>query len=111
MFLISTNTEPTTIWPILVPFCFLAIANGAIYPIVVSQALEDFKECSATAAGLLNFLQTMVCFAASGLVSAFAAQGLLTVTTAMFVTGFIALVGFALVVKARRQATFSEQTA
>ncbi|WP_261857049.1 purine nucleoside transporter PunC [Photobacterium sanguinicancri] len=111
MFLISTNTEPTTIWPILIPFCFLAVANGAIYPIVVSQALEDFKNCSATAAGLLNFLQTMICFAASGIVSAFAMHGLLTVTTAMFVAGFLSIIGFAIVVKARRQTVLNEQTA
>lgn len=102
MLLVSVNTEPTTIWPILVPFCFLAVANGAIYPIVISKALEDFKNCSATAAGLLNFLQTMVCFAASGLVSAFAGYGLITVTIAMFSTGILALIGFSLVVKSRR---------
>ncbi|EAR56089.1 Hypothetical transport protein [Photobacterium sp. SKA34] len=102
MFVISTTTTVTTIWPILIPFCFLAVANGAIYPIVISAALSDFKNCSATAAGLLNFMQTMVCFAASGLVSAFAAHGLLTVTTGMFITGFIAIVGFVLVVQARK---------
>ncbi|KHT63601.1 transporter [Photobacterium gaetbulicola] len=105
MFMISLQTEPATIWPILVPFCFLAVANGAIYPLIISKALEDFKDCSATAAGLLNFLQTMVCFAASGLVSAFAMHGLMTVTTAMFITGFVALIGYAFVVKARREAS------
>ncbi|UXI02492.1 purine nucleoside transporter PunC [Photobacterium sp. TY1-4] len=103
MLLIALNTEPTTIWPILGPFCLLAVANGAIYPIVISKALEDFKNCSATAAGLLNFLQTTVCFAASGLVSAFSGYGLYTVTIAMFATGFIALTGYALVVQSRRQ--------
>ncbi|PSV30620.1 purine nucleoside transporter PunC [Photobacterium sp. GB-72] len=103
MFIISVTTTVTTIWPILIPFCFLAVANGAIYPIVISAALSDFKNCSATAAGLLNFMQTMVCFAASGLVSAFAAHGLLTVTTGMFITGFIAIVGFVLVVQARKE--------
>ena len=103
MFVISTTTTVTTIWPILIPFCFLAVANGAIYPIVISAALSDFKNCSATAAGLLNFMQTMVCFAASGLVSAFAAHGLLTVTTGMFITGFIAIVGFVLVTQARKE--------
>ncbi|MGF1681175.1 purine nucleoside transporter PunC [Photobacterium minamisatsumaniensis] len=111
MFLISLNTEPKTIWPILIPFCFLAVANGAIYPLIISKALEDFKSCSATAAGLLNFLQTMVCFAASGLVSAFAVYGLMTVTTAMFVTGFLALIGYAFVVKARNEADIVAQTA
>lgn len=104
MLLIALNTEPTTIWPILGPFCLLAVANGAIYPIVISKALEDFKNCSATAAGLLNFLQTAVCFAASALVSAFSVYGLHTVTIAMFVTGFMALAGFALVVRSRKQA-------
>ncbi|KLV07078.1 transporter [Photobacterium aquae] len=111
MFMISIQTEPKTIWPILIPFCFLAVANGAIYPIIISKALEDFKNCSATAAGLLNFLQTMVCFAASGLVSAFAVHGLMTVTTAMFITGFIALIGYALVVKARHETAAQAQTA
>lgn len=111
MFLISTNTEPTTIWPILIPFCFLAAANGAIYPIVVSQALKDFKNCSATAAGLLNFLQTIICFAASGLVSAFTAKGLITVTTAMLVAGFIAIIGFAFIMQAHRQTPQQVQTA
>lgn len=103
MFVISVITTVITIWPILIPFCFLAVANGAIYPIVISAALSDFKNCSATAAGLLNFMQTMVCFAASGLVSAFAAHGLLTVTTGMFITGFIAIVGFVLVTQARKE--------
>ncbi|MCG3863321.1 MULTISPECIES: purine nucleoside transporter PunC [unclassified Photobacterium] len=112
MFVISVTTTVTTIWPILIPFCFLAVANGAIYPIVISAALSDFKNCSATAAGLLNFMQTMVCFAASGLVSAFAAHGLLTVTTGMFITGFIAIFGFVLVTQARKEAQDGElQTA
>ena len=111
MFLTAMNTEPTTIWPILLPFCLLAVANGAIYPIIISKALEDFKSCSATAAGLLNFLQTMLCFAASGLVSAFASHGLTTVTTAMFIAGFMALAGYALVIKANRQSAGLAQAA
>ncbi|WP_163922751.1 purine nucleoside transporter PunC [Photobacterium sp. Alg240-V54] len=103
MFVISISMTVTTIWPILIPFCFLAVANGAIYPLVISAALSDFRNCSATAAGLLNFMQTMVCFAASGLVSAFAGYGLLTVTVAMFITGFIAIFGFILVAQSRHQ--------
>jgi drug resistance transporter, Bcr/CflA subfamily len=75
IFLISWRTDVTNIWAILGPFCFLAAANGAIYPLVVNRALEDFKSCSATAAGLLNFLQMIICFVASALVSAFAASG------------------------------------
>lgn len=111
MFLISLSTSPTSIWPILLPFCFLAVANGAVYPIVVSQALSEFRNCSATAAGLLNFMQTMVCVAASALVSTFTSHGLITVTTAMFITGFVALIGFSLVVQARRELPQDAQTA
>ena len=105
MFIINFTTNITNIWPILIPFCFLAAANGAIYPIIISQALSDFKNCSATAAGLLNFLQTMVCFAASGIVSAFAIYGLDTVTVTMFGTGFVAILGFFFIVKSRQTAT------
>jgi Bcr/CflA subfamily drug resistance transporter len=102
IFTISINTTPTTIWPILIPFCFIAIANGAIYPVVINQALSEFKNCSATAVGLLNFLQIMLCFAASGLVSAFIAFGLITISSIMLISGISLLVGFYLVTKSNR---------
>ncbi|PMN91603.1 purine nucleoside transporter PunC [Enterovibrio norvegicus] len=92
IFVVSWQSDVTNIWPVLIPFCFLAVANGAIYPIVVNKALEDFKHCSATAAGLLNFLQTMICFVASGIVSAMAVSGLLTVSAVMMgAAGAVAL--------------------
>ncbi|WP_274165450.1 purine nucleoside transporter PunC [Enterovibrio gelatinilyticus] len=94
IFVVSWQTDVTNIWPVLIPFCFLAAANGAIYPIVVNKALEEFKHCSATAAGLLNFLQTMICFVASGIVSALAISGLLTVSAVMM--GAAASVGLGL---------------
>lgn len=96
MFMMPFLMEMDNIFPILGAFCFLAIANGAIYPIVINFALEDFKHCSATAAGLLNFLQTLMCFVASSAVSTLASFGLITVTVAMFICGFIVLMGFAL---------------
>ncbi|KDM91582.1 purine nucleoside transporter PunC [Photobacterium galatheae] len=96
---ITIQTQPDNIWPILIPFCFIAVANGAIYPIVISKALEDFKQCSATAAGLLNFLQTLGCFAASSLVAAFAEKGLNIVAYSIAGTCVFVLIGFALVVK------------
>lgn len=83
IFFISMSFSFNTIWPVLIPFCFLAVANGACYPIVVNKALEDLKECSATASGVLNFLQTMVCFIASSIVSTFAAQGMIAVSSVM----------------------------
>lgn len=103
IFLISWRTEVETIWPILIPFCFLAAANGAIYPIVVNHALEEFKSCSATASGLLNFMQTMVCFLASGLVSTLASHGLLTVSIVMLATAVLVTYGFGLVWKHKKK--------
>ncbi|KXO12531.1 putative transport protein [Moritella sp. JT01] len=96
MFVIAFVTSPTTIWPILIPFCFLAVANGAIYPLVINAALADFKNCSATAAGLLNFLQTMFCFLASSVVSAFSEHGMYTVTAVMLFQGLLIVVGYVL---------------
>lgn len=110
MFIISICFELSTIWAILIPFCLLAVANGAIYPIVINSALSEFKHCSATAAGLLNFLQTALCSAASGLVSSFANYGLFTVTTAMFIAGFITILGFTLIQTTSRHSKLVEIT-
>ena len=61
-----------SVWPILAPFCLLAVANGAIYPIVVNRALSSAPHCSATAAGLQNSIQIGVSSLASALVATFA---------------------------------------
>jgi Bcr/CflA subfamily drug resistance transporter len=71
MFIVAIQFTTTSIVPLLVPLCFLALANGAIYPIVVNQALSAFKNNSASAAGLLNFLQMMFCVISSAIVSMF----------------------------------------
>ncbi|WP_325892499.1 purine nucleoside transporter PunC [Grimontia sp. NTOU-MAR1] len=104
IFVVSWQSDLTTIWPVLIPFCFMAAANGAIYPIVVNKALEEFKSCSATAAGLLNFLQTMICFVASAVVSALAFHGLLTVSAVMMGAGASVLLGLMLSWNANRVA-------
>jgi Bcr/CflA subfamily drug resistance transporter len=96
LFTLSLLFNITTIWPILLPFCLVAVANGAIYPIIISQALADFKACSATASGLLNFLQTMFCFVGSGIVSAFAVHGLISITLVMLVSAMIFVLGYLL---------------
>ena len=108
MFVIAFATSPTTIWPILIPFCFLAVANGAIYPLVINAALADFKNCSATAAGLLNFLQTMFCFLASSMVSAFSEHGLYTVTAVMLFQGLVIIAGYVLTKHKTTNATASD---
>lgn len=102
IFLVAWRTEPTSIIPMLIPFCFMAVANGAIYPIVVNSALTEFKSCSASAAGLLNFLQTMICFGASALVSALSQYGVFSMSTVMLVQGAVVFVGLVLVYKAKR---------
>ena len=46
---------------ILIPFCVMAVANGAIYPIVVAQALRPFPQATGRAAALQNTLQLGLC--------------------------------------------------
>ncbi|KKC99836.1 purine nucleoside transporter PunC [Photobacterium halotolerans] len=108
--LVTVQHQPDSIWPILVPFCFIAVANGAIYPIVISKALEDFKHCSATAAGLMNFLQTLGCFTASSVVAAFADQGLSIVAFSIAGTCVFVLIGFSFVVSSQRQQLVEAQS-
>ncbi len=58
----------------LAPFCLIAVANGAMYPIVVNRALSSAKQSPATAAGLQNSLQISVSSLSSALVAALASQ-------------------------------------
>ncbi|MGC9403238.1 purine nucleoside transporter PunC [Vibrio genomosp. F10 str. 9ZC157] len=71
---IVSQWQLTSIWPILTPFCFIAVANGALYPIVVNRALSSAKQSPATAAGLQNSIQISISSAASALVAAMASQ-------------------------------------
>ncbi|NRF17142.1 purine nucleoside transporter PunC [Vibrio coralliilyticus] len=71
---IASQWQLTSIWPILAPFCLIAVANGALYPIVVNRALASAKQSPATAAGLQNSLQICVSSLASALVAAMASQ-------------------------------------
>ncbi|MCL9782940.1 purine nucleoside transporter PunC [Vibrio sp. S4M6] len=76
MISIASQWQLTSIWPVLAPFCLLAVANGAMYPIVVNNALSSAKHCAATAAGLQNSVQISVSSLASAVVAAFASQAL-----------------------------------
>ncbi|MDP2491460.1 purine nucleoside transporter PunC [Vibrio splendidus] len=73
---IASQWELTSIWPLLAPFCLIAVANGALYPIVVNRALSSAKQSPATAAGLQNSLQISISGLASALVAAMASQAL-----------------------------------
>ncbi|PFG45689.1 Bcr/CflA subfamily drug resistance transporter [Vibrio sp. ES.051] len=74
MIFIASQWALSSIWPILAPFCLIAVANGALYPIVVNRALASAKQSPATAAGLQNSLQICVSSLASALVAAMASQ-------------------------------------
>ncbi|WP_413112200.1 hypothetical protein [Thaumasiovibrio sp. DFM-14] len=56
--------------------------------------LKPFKHCSATAAGLLNFLQMSLCFGASGLVSAYITQGVVAMTAVMMICSLLVFIGY-----------------
>jgi MFS family permease len=79
---------------LLIPFCLMAVANGAIYPIVVAQALRPFPQATGSAAALQNTLQLGLCFLASLLVSWLIATPLLTTTSVMLATVALAALGY-----------------
>ncbi|ERK16697.1 putative transport protein [Serratia fonticola AU-P3(3)] len=93
LYLIATLSEPT-LTTLLIPFCFIALVNGASYPILVANALMPFPNNSGKAAALQNTLQLGLCFIASLLVSAFIAQPLLATATVMVATVFLAALGY-----------------
>lgn len=95
-----------TIWPMLTIFSILAAANGACYPIVVNCALQVFKQASAKAAGLQNFLQIGMAFGASSLVAIWASQGEVTIALAIVVCSLGVLAGY----KIRKLANWAELT-
>jgi Bcr/CflA subfamily drug resistance transporter len=81
---------------LLIPFCVMAIANGAIYPIVVASALLPFPQATGKAAALQNALQLGLCFFASLMVSWLIVTPLLTTTSVMLVTIVLAMLGYLL---------------
>ncbi|NWA20602.1 purine nucleoside transporter PunC [Serratia liquefaciens] len=93
LYLVATLTQPT-LTTLLIPFCVMALVNGAIYPIVVANALTPFPESTGKAAALQNTLQLGLCFVASMLVSAFIAQPLLATVTVMVSTVVLAALGY-----------------
>lgn len=81
---------------LLIPFCVMAMANGAIYPIVVAAALLPFPQATGKAAALQNTLQLGLCFFASLVVSWLVATPLLTTTSVMLTTVVLAVLGYLL---------------
>lgn len=94
--------EDVSLTALLIPFCIMATANGAIYPIVVAQALKPFPQATGRAAALQNTLQLGLCFLASLAVSTLIVTPLLTTTSVMLVTVILAGLGYRMQLSARR---------
>ena len=90
---VATHTEPT-LATLLIPFCLMALVNGATYPIVVASALMPFAENSGKAAGLQNTLQLGLCFLSSLLVSTYISQPLQITVEVMLATAPLAVLGY-----------------
>ncbi|HEN3660510.1 TPA: Bcr/CflA family multidrug efflux MFS transporter [Yersinia enterocolitica] len=93
LYLIATLTTPTLV-TLLIPFCLMALVNGACYPIIVANALMPFPASTGKAAALQNTLQLGLCFIASMLVSAYISQPLLATVTVMLSTVALAALGY-----------------
>ncbi|MGV8926494.1 MAG: purine nucleoside transporter PunC [Ewingella sp.] len=102
LYLVATLTNASLI-TLLIPFCLMALVNGACYPIVVANALMPFPASTGKAAALQNTLQLGLCFIASLLVSAFIAWPLLATVTVMLGTLVLVALGFMMVKKSAKQ--------
>ena len=92
---VAMSGQANLTW-LLIPFCVMAMANGAIYPIVVASALLPFPQATGKAAALQNTLQLGLCFLASLMVSWLVATPLLTTTSVMLITIVVAMSGYLL---------------
>ncbi|MBP1123558.1 MULTISPECIES: purine nucleoside transporter PunC [Pseudomonas] len=93
LYLVATFTVPT-LTTLLIPFCLMALVNGASYPIVVANALMSFAENSGKAAALQNTLQLGLCFFGSLLVSSLLDQPLMITVSVMLATAPLAVLGY-----------------
>ena len=93
LYLVATLTVPT-LTTLLIPFCLMALVNGASYPIVVANSLMPFAENSGKAAALQNTLQLGLCFLSSLLVSSMIDQPLLITVIVMLATAPLAVLGY-----------------
>ncbi|MBR9727154.1 purine nucleoside transporter PunC [Shewanella intestini] len=92
--LITLVFNMTSIYPLLIVFAFMAAANGAIYPIVVNNALQTFSGDAAKAAGLQNFIQISIAFGASSIVASFAHAGAKAIGLGILISSLLVFVAF-----------------
>ncbi|WP_231577352.1 Bcr/CflA family efflux MFS transporter [Sphingobacterium sp. IITKGP-BTPF85] len=100
IYAMSVMTTPT-LTLLLIPFCGMALANGACYPIVVAQALRVFPNNLGKAAGLQNAIQLGICFIASAIVSVFSKDALLATAIVMVGTIPFMLIAYRLTLKGK----------
>ncbi len=93
LYLIAILTQ-ATLTSLLIPFCLMALVNGASYPIVVANALMAFPANTGKAAALQNTLQLGLCFLSSMLVSTFIAQPLTSTVSVMLTTVVMVGIGY-----------------
>lgn len=86
----------SSIFPLLISFSIMAAANGAIYPIVVNGALQQFSQNAAKAAGLQNFLQISIAFGASSLVAKWASLGEVAIGWGILCCAILVVLGYVL---------------
>ncbi|MCL1048300.1 Bcr/CflA family multidrug efflux MFS transporter [Shewanella abyssi] len=102
--LVTILIKGLSIFPLLAAFSILAACNGAIYPIVVNGALQQFSKNAAKAAGLQNFIQISLSFGASSIVAIWASKGELAIGWGIMLCSFIVFAGF----KLRNYKTWTE---
>ncbi|MDO6776158.1 purine nucleoside transporter PunC [Shewanella sp. 3_MG-2023] len=85
-----------SIYPLLVTFSLLAAANGATYPLVVNNALQQFSKNATKAAGLQNFLQIGMAFGASSIVAMFVQYNEVTIGLGIVLSAVVAYLGYLL---------------
>lgn len=95
LLILSVFTTPT-MTALLIPFCIMAMSNGASYPIAVAEALKPFAQDSGKASALQNTLQLGACFLASGGVSLFSQHALIATGVIMAATVVFVVIGFGL---------------
>lgn len=95
-FFIAAQMPQPSLYALLMPFCGMALANGAIYPIVVASALLPFPQSSGKAAALQNTLQLGLCCVASLIVAAFVTSSLFTTSLVMLSTVVLSIIGYIL---------------
>jgi Bcr/CflA subfamily drug resistance transporter len=95
-FFIAAQLPEPSLYALLLPFCGMALANGAIYPIVVANALLPFPQSSGKAAALQNTLQLGLCCIASLIVSTFIISSLFTTSLVMLSTVVLSIIGYIL---------------